>query len=174
MRHSQTANRVAPEGDDEVNLPDGRPIPGLPTLTRMIRGLQGITAIIGGTGIGKSTLAAQIAGAVAAPDFPVVYADMEGYLGPSKSLASIRVQRMFGQREFEMVTVKSYDDAVENVKMNPSPALLVLDTLQKCLPPHAEGAELGTVTVAVSELMKELEKACQARLRGVDDESGRT
>jgi hypothetical protein len=157
MLHTATANPVRMEGDEDVTLPTGRSIPDLPMLTAMLRGLQGIVGIVGVTGVGKSSLAGQIAASVAAPDFPVVYADFEMHLGPRKSIASIRMRRMFPALDPEvMVTVQTYEDAIENLNLQTMPSLLVLDTLHKSVK-FTEGADGSEVTAAIAGRMKELE-----------------
>jgi hypothetical protein len=141
--------------------PVGHPFPRFPLLTEMTFGLQGIFALYGGTGIGKSTLAANLAADVVAEDFPVVYYDGENTFfteaGTEDSLTASRISQMYdptASRFNHFLIESDYQKAV-NQLATLQRGLFVVDTVQSSI--GADGADRdGGVRDALTARMSEL------------------
>src|SRR5438445_5343737 len=112
----------------------GRPIPHFPSLTAMTGGLGGLWVIGGATKMGKSTLALNIAASVAAPDFPVLYLDLENDKGlprdePARETPK-RIASAFGAdcAALDYVRVpRRLDWLRDDLANTPAPVLIVRD-----------------------------------------------
>jgi hypothetical protein len=140
--------------------PVGRPFPRFPMLTEMTFGLHGVFALYGGTGIGKSTLAANLAADVMGEDYPCVYYDGENCFsneGDDDSLTLARIEQTYNPLDARFASffiTPDYQTAIDKLVTLPR-GFLVVDTVQSSI--GATGTERdGGVRDALGARMAEL------------------
>jgi hypothetical protein len=142
------------------DYPVGRAFKRFPMLTEMTFGLHGLMALYGGTGIGKSTLAAALAADAMDADFPCVYYDGENTFevdGVEDSLTQARIAQNFevtDARFSSFFITSKYQEAVDQIKTFPR-GLLVVDTVQSSIAASAYEVDNG-VRDALTARMAEL------------------
>jgi DNA repair protein RadA/Sms len=128
----------------EVALPQRLPT-GLAELDRALGGglVPGSAVLIGGDpGIGKSTLLLQMAGRMAAEGLRVAY--VSGEEAPAQ--VRLRARRLgLAGAPVELASATSVRDILTTLSAGPSPALLVIDSIQTMHSDQLEGAP-GTVS----------------------------
>jgi hypothetical protein len=156
--------RYDERGEESMTPITGPTIPEFPFLSLMTCGMVGVIVIIGGTEVGKSHLATQLAVSVAGPDFPVAICDLENRFG-GKSLNKGRANRMFSPTDPRLHYVEdaaSFEAGKKWLREQECNAesgrgLLVVDTLQKSLSLPDEGVDTGERAVAGERRMRECE-----------------
>lgn len=125
------SNRV---GKKWPKTPHGRAIECLPLISKVTRGLFGIWVIAGEPGLGKSTLAYQIALDTNAEDFPVFYYDLDGtgesfFVDRTRDIVknNIKVFKRVTKHIYFRPSIATLD---EDLSQHPPPALLVIDSPQ--------------------------------------------
>lgn len=113
--------------------PRGIPIPSLPAITKATVGVFGLWAIAGGPGVGKTTLALQIAVSVGLNE-PVLYYDFENgsdvllYHLAQVFRGNIGKIRKALQRVYFRESIRTLESDLAAVG---SPALIIIDSVQK-------------------------------------------
>lgn len=114
--------------------PHGIEIPSLPEISDVTRGMFGIWVIAGEPGLGKSTLAWQIALELNSPEFPVLYYDLDG-TGQTYFVDRTREIVSGSMKRFKRITRNLYfrssiNTLEEDLQRYKPPALLVIDSPQ--------------------------------------------
>ena len=132
--------------------PAGRHIPGFDHLSTLTGGLGGLWIGGGSVYAGKTSLAMGLTAAVASPDFPVLYLDMENGKAPEAGVhldewiveaygaESPARDHVIGYRKLE-------DLEADRRRWFPAPAMIVVDAVQE----FAAGAEQGQRRAALDE-----------------------
>jgi hypothetical protein len=109
-------------------FPVGRPFAGLPLITEMTYGLQGIFLLVGATKVGKTTAVAHLVAGALSEDFPGVYYEHEDGLAPERVALALGGD-LDDPRLSHLGYAREFDKAVEMVRALPH-GFLVVDTIQ--------------------------------------------
>ena len=135
-----TASRAVPQRLDAVGGAAARRVPsGIGELDRVLGGgvVAGSLVLLGGDpGIGKSTLALQLAGQVGRPDAPVLYCAGE----ESVEQVAMRAERLECRGSHVAVLAETGLDEVVSAIERERPPLAVVDSVQTLDAPEAGGA----------------------------------